>query len=248
RLPEPRPSDLFFDMESDPFYESEGLEYLFGLTRMEGEEPVFRSLWAHDRREEKLAFEAFIDFVVAALAEDPTMHVYHYASYEPSALKRLMGRHGTREAEVDRLLRGEVLVDLYRVIKQSLLASRESYSLKDIEALYMGKRADAIAEAGSSIVAYERWIDTREQPILDEIAAYNTEDLRSTLLLRDWLEARRPDAEATFGIVVPRPSSIPSEPSVELKRWEQDIDDLFVRLAGGEPVVSPRWLLAHQLW
>ena len=35
RLPEPRPGDLFFDMESDPFYESEGLEYLFGVTRVE---------------------------------------------------------------------------------------------------------------------------------------------------------------------------------------------------------------------
>src|SRR5205823_2688018 len=140
--------------------------------------------------------------------------VYHYAGYEPTALKRLMGRHGTREAEVDRLLRGEVLVDLYRVVKQSLIASRESYSLKDIEALYMGPRNGAIAEAGSSIVAYERWIDRREQPILEEIATYNEDDLRSTLLLRDWLEARRPEAEAEFTTLIQRPSPQASEPSV----------------------------------
>ena len=49
-----------------------------------------------------------------ASSADPTMHVYHYAPYEPTALKRLMGRHGTREDEVDRLLRGGVLVDLLR--------------------------------------------------------------------------------------------------------------------------------------
>src|SRR4029077_20382303 len=131
------------------------------------------------------------------------MHVYHYAPYERSALKRLMGRYGTREAEVDRLLRGEVVVDLYQVVKQSLLASRESYSLKDIEALYMPKRDDAIAEAGSSIVAYEQWIENRDPAILDAIAAYNEQDCRSTWLLRAWLEARRPEAEHKFGIVIP---------------------------------------------
>ena len=55
-------------------------------------------IWAHDRGEERAAFEVFIDYVIAALAEDPRIHVYHYAPYEPSALKRLMGRHGTRSA------------------------------------------------------------------------------------------------------------------------------------------------------
>ena len=28
------------------------------------------------------------------LAADPSLHIYHYAAYEPTALKRLMGRHG----------------------------------------------------------------------------------------------------------------------------------------------------------
>ena len=169
-LPSPTEADLIFDIESDPWALDGGLEYLFGVLDMAGN---FTPMWAHDRDEEKVAFENFVDLVIARLDANPEMHVYHYASYEPSALKRLMGRHGTREGEVDRLLRHEVLVDLYRVVKQSLIASRESYSLKDVEALYMGKRQDAISEAGSSIVAYESWIDRHEQSILDAIAAYN---------------------------------------------------------------------------
>ena len=241
-LPEPTPHDLAFDMESDPWALDEGLEYLFGVLDVAGNLTL---LWAHDRVEEKLRFEEFVDLVIERLDAHPAMHVYHYAGYEPNALKRLMGRHGTREAEVDRLLRGEVLVDLYRVVKQSLIASRESYSLKDIEALYMGRRSGAIAEAGSSIVAYERWIDRHEQPILNEIANYNKQDLRSTLLLRDWLEARRPDAEKKFGIDIPRPSPQPSEPSVELKQREQDIEDLATRLSDRG---RPSWLLGQQLW
>ena len=40
------------------------------------------------------------------------MHVYHYAAYEITALKRLMGRYGTREDEIDDLLRRDVFVDL----------------------------------------------------------------------------------------------------------------------------------------
>ncbi len=64
------------------------------------------------------------------------MHVYHYASYEQTTVKRLMGTHGTREAEVDDLLRGEVLVDLYRVVLQSLRAGVDSYSLKDVEQFF----------------------------------------------------------------------------------------------------------------
>ena len=99
---------------------------------------MFRAFWAHDRREEKVAFEAFVDFVIAALAEDPTIHVYHYAPYEPSALKRLMGRHGTREEEIDRLLREQVLVDLYAVTLQALRTSKPGYSIKQIEEFYMG--------------------------------------------------------------------------------------------------------------
>src|SRR5205814_7351231 len=126
-----------------------------------------------DPGREKKAFEDFVDLVIGRLDANPAMHVFHYASYEPSALKRLMGRHGTREAEVDRLLRGEVLVDLYRVVKQSLLASRESYSLKDIVFLYMRARAYEISEAGSSIVAYESWLESRDQAQLEAIAAYN---------------------------------------------------------------------------
>ena len=68
------------------------------------------------------------------------MHVYHYAPYEPTAIRRLMGAHGTREDEVDDLLRGEVFVDLYQVVRQAVRLSTESYSLKQVEKLYFSVR------------------------------------------------------------------------------------------------------------
>ena len=42
----------------------------------------------------------------------PRTHVYHYAHYEPTALKRLASLHGTREKQMDQLLRAQV--DLLR--------------------------------------------------------------------------------------------------------------------------------------
>ena len=96
------------------------------------------------------------------LERDPTLHVYHYAPYEPTALKRLMGRYGTREAEVDRLLREGVMVDLLRAVRQSLRASVESYSIKKMEPFYGFVREIDLRDAGSSIVAFEQWLELGE--------------------------------------------------------------------------------------
>ena len=155
----PSDGDLFFDMEGDPFFE-DGLEYLFGVTWIEDGEPRFRAFWATSRAEEKRAFEEFIDFVMERLERFPDLHVYHYAPYEPTALKRLMGLHATREDELDHLLRNEVLVDLYAVVRQGLRISQPSYSIKKVEAFYMEERETEVAEGGDSIIAFEEFLET----------------------------------------------------------------------------------------
>jgi predicted RecB family nuclease len=256
RLPEPRPGDLFFDMESDPFYEGEGLEYLFGVTRIEHGEPVFRAFWGRDRHEEKLAFEQFVDFVIVALAEDPLIHVYHYAPYEPSALKRLMGRHGTREDEIDRLLREQVLVDLYAVTIQSLRTSKPGYSIKQIEKFYMADRDQEVTDGGDSIVRFEAWLDTGAQALLDSIEAYNEVDCLSTVMLHRWLLDRRSEAEDTFGVAIPwRAPPAPRETSEEAQEILDDLGRLKQALMRGVPddladasdEQSGRWLMAQLL-
>ena len=162
-LPEPDPGDLFLDLEGDPYAFDDGVDYLFGVMDTQDE---FRAFWSFDPdgsgdvslAGEKRAFEQLMDFLTDRLERYPGMHVYHYASYEPTALKRLMGRHGTREEQVDRLLRGGVLVDLFRAVRQGLRASVESYSIKKIEALYDFTRQEGLRDAGSSIVEFEEWL------------------------------------------------------------------------------------------
>jgi len=191
RLPQPDVGDLFFDMEGDP-YEADGLEYLFGVGYLEKKRFRFRDFWAHSRAEERRAFEAFIDFAMQRIKQHPAAHIYHYAAYEESALKRLMSLHGTREAEVDYLLRTGKLIDLYKVVREGLRVSEPRYSIKNLETFYAEKRAGEVKSAGASIVYYERWKETGEAQLLADIRAYNEDDCRSTWQLRDWLLGLRP--------------------------------------------------------
>jgi predicted RecB family nuclease len=219
RLPRPSPGDLFFDMEGDPLIEG-GREYLFGVFHEEHGSGHFHAWWAHDDDAEKAALEAVLAFFVERLAADRDAHIYHYAQYEVTALKRLTQRYGTGEAILDHLLRSQRFVDLYRVVQQGLQASEAGYSLKDLEAFYLGKRDGEVATAGDSIIAYESWLETGDQTILDGIERYNEVDCRSTKGLRDWLLTVRPAGAAWFEheAAAPAPEELADEEREALRR------------------------------
>ncbi len=135
-----------------------------------GRRARFKDFWAFDAEGEQRAFEAFVDWVMARRREDPSMHVYHYAPYETSALKRLMGKYATREEEVDHLLRSQVFVDLYRVVNQGLRVGEPAYSLKNIEHLYMDREGE-VATAMESVVYFERWFESGDPRGLGAVRA-----------------------------------------------------------------------------
>ncbi len=283
-LPEPSPNDLFLDLEGDPFAFDDGIDYLFGILDPAhpevdprwaaapdaGRVPAFRAFWSLDDdgsvtlAAEKAAFERTVDFLISRLDEDPTLHVYHYAAYEKTALARLAQRHATREDEVDRLLKGRVLVDLYRVVRQGIRASVESYSIKRLEPLYGFVRDIALKDAGSSIVEFEVWLGRGAtadglvgDQILRGIEGYNRDDVVSTWRLRDWLEVRRLDLAEHLGAPVPRPepedaAKEPPEPSDRQAAVAAVVRALLARLPALEPADlrgedRATWLLAQLL-
>ena len=126
-MPEPNNGDIYFDIEGDPFFSNGGIEYLLGYAFLDDNQLEYKYVWAIDRLSEKRAFEQFIDFVMARWAVNSNMYIYHYGIYEPSAIKRLVGRHNTRADEVDKLLRGQRFIDLHSIIKESLKASVELF-------------------------------------------------------------------------------------------------------------------------
>jgi predicted RecB family nuclease len=268
-LPPPSPGDLFLDLEGDPFALDIGLDYLFGVLEPavpeEDGQPTYHAFWSRDDHDlfsfegERAAFERTIDLIMDRWRDDPNLHVYHYAPYEPSAFKRLMGRYGTREDEVDRLLRGEIFVDLYRVVRQGVRASVESYSIKKLEPLYELTREVELRDAGSSIAEFEEFLQLseREQPAaehLEKIRLYNRDDVLSTWKLRDWLEERRSELIA-HGREVPRPTPGDPEPAEELGEQLKLVEALTARLSDGVPLdpkerdeqQHARWLLGQLL-
>ena len=65
----------------------------------------FIDYWAHDQEGEKNALSNFITFAFDKWKKNPAMHIYHYGNYEIASIRRLMGRYGVCEYEVDTLLR-----------------------------------------------------------------------------------------------------------------------------------------------
>ena len=269
-LPKPSPGDLFFDIEGDPFFgsdEVDGIEYLFGVIEPGREDgsrlPAFHSFWSVENATvttagEKRAFEAFIDLVMDRLAADPNLHVFHYAPYEPTAVKRLAGRYATREEEVDRLLRGGVFVDLYRAVRQGIRASVESYSIKRLEPLYTFDRDVDLRDAGTSIVEFETWLELGQgeerEELLTRIEEYNRDDCLSTMHLRDWLEAQRVQLERDTGSQLPRPT-VPEPEETEDSEAQKAVNALVDSLISGLPETTDQmtgsqrgqWLLAQLL-
>src|SRR5437667_2152226 len=142
-------------------------------------------MWAFDRASERHNFESFIDFVMKRRVRYPDLHIYHFSHYEPSALKRLMGRYATREDEIDRLLRAGIFVDLYGITKQSLRASVETYSLKDLEVFFGFVRKTDLRDARTGLRNLEcalelNEVDTVSPSVRSTVEAYNREDCIST--------------------------------------------------------------------
>ncbi|MEK7691192.1 MAG: TM0106 family RecB-like putative nuclease, partial [Bdellovibrionota bacterium] len=260
RLPEPSEGDIFLDLEGDPFVGEHGLEYLFGcLFSGENLEPEYHSDWAFSRADEKLAFENFVDFVMARWEKFPGLHIYHYAQYDPAALKRLMGRYATREEEIDRMLRAKLFVDLYQVVRHGIRAGVESYSIKRLEPLYVFERETVLADANVALANLQANLELDDIPsIADEtkvvVRAYNKDDCSSAASLRNWLETLRAKLIAA-GTDVPRPVPGDGAPNEKITDWLIKIRGLIEKLTVDIPAdpeerdeeQQARWILANIL-
>ena len=259
-LPEPSHGDVFFDIEGDPFVGPGGLEYLFGYVAADDTgEQRYTGLWGLSPEKEKRNFEVLVDWLMARWANHPGMHVYHFAPYEPSALKRLMGRYGTREDEVDQMLRAKLFVDLYRVVRGALRASVESYSIKELEKLFDFRREVDLRDANPALYGLAVPLELGDPDSIaaghkETVEGYNRDDCFSTLHLRDWLEEIR-SALVDDGKEILRPDPSDPQASESLTERQEMIAELASRIAGDVPVSEEdrdgeqqaRWVLANIL-
>jgi uncharacterized protein len=260
-LPEPSPGDVFFDLESDPFVENGGREFLFGVAFSEASGKIgYECRWALTPETEKAAFEWFVDFVMARWSQHTDMHVYHFSGYEPGALKRLMGRYATREEELDRILRGRRMVDVHTVLKRSMRASVEEYSLKALEPFYDFTREMPLDQARTAMRTLQHSLELGKRADITAevqrvVQTYNADDCISTLQLRNWLERERSKACEINKTEIPRPTNSDGTAPEKVNVRQTRTEALAKALRGGVPddpaertaEQAAKWLLSNLL-
>ena len=253
RLPEPSTGDMFLDFEGDPYAVEGGREYLTGIVTVGPAGPVFEALWGFTDDDERQSFERLMDMIAERRKEYPGMHVYHYAPYETTALRKLRLRYESRGDELDDFLRGGVFVDLYGVVRQGVRVGVESYSIKKLEPLYGFERKVKLEEATLCRTAIEVALQNGQMPapdIIEKVRGYNEDDCVSTLALRDWLEKVR----AAQHPPIPRPTVVPLA-EITVNERQQAVNDLRAKLLVGVPEDPSHrsaeqqalWLLAYLL-
>ncbi|NEV95050.1 TM0106 family RecB-like putative nuclease [Psychroflexus sp. YR1-1] len=255
KLPEPSVNDIYLDFEGDRMVEPDGLEYMIGYVH----KGKYHALWAKNEKEEKAIFEQFIDFAVALKEEDPTLHIYHYAPYEVTAFKRLMGKYASRENEIDTFLRSNTFVDLYNVVRQSVRASVEKYSIKDLEIFFGYERKMNLRELSSfksqlELLLQTGNIDKLTKETADAVQLYNQDDCESLVRLQAWLEEIRANLIAD-GVKIIRPEDVDGDASDNITTHQERIHPIMDALlegispikAGRTNIEQARFILAHML-
>jgi uncharacterized protein len=255
KLPEPSEHDIYLDLEGDPMVEPGGLEYLFGWYY----QCVYFPIWGKNEEEEKAAFEQFVAFACEKIAIDPSLHIYHYAPYETTAFKRIMSKYASCEGEIDTFLRAGTFIDLYGVVRQSIRASVEKYSIKDLEKFYGYSREMDLRALSKLKASYEYLLETNKiedatEEMINGVQLYNQDDCISTQRLHEWLERLRNEL-IEDGETLTRPTLEDGEAGDMTNDHLQRIKPIFDALMLGvsqnkserNEVQEARFILAHML-
>ena len=176
--------EIYFDIESDP---TRDIDYLLGyLVKSKNGETKYDYFLAKDKSEEPATWKKFLDF----LAKLDNFVIYHYAYYERQVFDRLALHYGAPSVLVDKFR--ENTIDLHQALVDSAVFPLYFYSLKDV-AGYLGyKWDDPRAGGAESVVWYNDWLDKNEDSTMKKILKYNEDDVRATLLIKEWLETHKP--------------------------------------------------------
>ena len=199
KLPKENEGDIFYDIEGFPQSEKRPFEYLHGIFYLNGKKQEYKNFTVkkYQQGEEKRIFVELIHFLKKHFDKYPDAFIYHYNDYEKRALKDLSNEYSSTFPDgvnlIDKLLRQEKFIDLFRVVEQCMQTSEKDLSLKTIEKFYRKERSAKIKTADDSIRLFDDWCATNDQKLMKDIISYNEEDCVSTYDLREFLCKNKPD-------------------------------------------------------
>lgn len=177
--------EIFLDIEADP---TRDVEYLIGMLLRDTATgtTTYEHVIAERPEDEATAWRAFLDKL--AVWED--FAIYHYAAYERSVFDKLMLRHGAPESLAQKFHANAV--DLHQKTVDAVVLPLYFYTLKDVAKFIGFQWRDPEAGGAESVAWYDTWLTTGDRSSLERTIRYNEDDVRATLMLRDWLVTLKP--------------------------------------------------------
>lgn len=179
--------EVYFDIESDL---PNDVDYLYGFfIRYRDRDEIVRFVAEKPDDEGRM----WKEFLVWLEGLPSTYVVYHYAPFEPTRLRLLERRYGG-SAWLDLFI--SRFVDLKPIATKRLTLPLYFYSLKNICKFFGFSWSGDLQSGGASIDYYERWCETGDRKILNDIIVYNEDDVRATAFLKTWLETYAREARS----------------------------------------------------
>lgn len=166
--------EIYMDFESDLILDEKGLEltrvdYLIGLLKSKKNKQEYSHLFLED--ESKLLSE-FTEY----LKGHADFTFYHYGHYEKSIFQDKWNT-----------LPKVKLVDIEKIIKDSVIMPVASYSLKNIAKVLGFQWKNKDASAMQSMCWYSSYLETKDKSFLDLSIQYNKDDCYALLYVKEWL-------------------------------------------------------------
>jgi predicted RecB family nuclease len=191
----PHPNYVMFDLEGLPPHLDE-LEkiYLWGMQVFGSNPGPYKAAIAgFGDSGDREAWESFLAQAQEIFEQYGDISWVHWHHYEKINLDKYIERFGDRNNIAARVKNN--LLDLFRVIKNSVALPLASYSLKVVEKYIGFKRTQTEFGGDWSMAKYIQATETNHEEeryaLVDEIKKYNQEDLAATWAVLNWLLCKR---------------------------------------------------------
>jgi uncharacterized protein len=173
--------ELFMDFEgTDELETEEGMvktDYLIGLLVKDKLGAHFRPFVAETLTDEGRMLHDFLAYI----KKFPDAPIYHYGPYERTHVAALGQKY---KIDVSSVL--SRMIDVLSLVKKNVIFPTMTMSLKEVSK-FLGFKYRGMADAQESIVLYLQFLETKERELLKRILDYNEDDVRATLVIKDYL-------------------------------------------------------------
>jgi uncharacterized protein len=185
-----RQREIFFDIEFDPLRD---VCYLHGfIERQDGDNRTerFISFFADEPTEEheRRAFAQAIGY----MRDTQPATIFYYSKYERTIYRKLQQRFPDvcSADDIEAIFDPAHAVDLYfdLVLPKTEFPTRD-YSIKTLAQFLGFDWRDKHPSGAASIEWFNRWIETRDADVKQQILDYNEDDCRATRVLLDGIRA-----------------------------------------------------------